>query len=76
MQLPAVYSFEISININLKVTVDRYTSRDTPKGDSESVRKNLWVDINKIKNFDNIAARPSSQWDISIYINLKATITH
>ena len=58
------------------MTVDRYTSKDTPKGDSESVRKNLWVDKNKIKNFDNIAARPSPQWDISIYINLKAAITH
>ena len=39
IQLLAVDSFEISIYINLKGTVNRYSNIDKPKGDSDSVTK-------------------------------------
>ena len=35
--------FKKSININLKATVDRYTNIDKPKGESESVSKNIFL---------------------------------
>ena len=37
----AIDSFEILIYINLKATVDKYTSIDKPEGDSDLITKNL-----------------------------------
>ena len=42
-QLLAVDRFKKSINTNLKATVDSYRNIDEPKGDSDSVSKNLFL---------------------------------
>ena len=77
MQVFAVDSSEKSININLKATVDRYTNIDQAKGDSDLVSKNLFLNQYQVKEiFDKNAASHSTQWDISIYRNLKVTLIH
>ena len=54
-----VDSFEILIYINLKATVNRYSNIAKPKGDSDSVTKDLFLSqYQKLKIFTKLQEHP------------------